>query len=89
MNTHLKNVKLTLKNKNPTSLDSLSIRGNTVRYFLLPDSLNLDALLVDDTKKKAPGHNQTHTDNLSNLSNNSHTECSRRTRTRSARKRHR
>lgn len=52
MNTHLKNVKLTLKNKNPTALDSLSIRGNTVRYFLLPDSLNLDALLVDDTKKK-------------------------------------
>lgn len=52
MNTHLKNVKLTLKNKNPTTLDSLSIRGNTVRYFLLPDSLNLDALLVDDTKKK-------------------------------------
>lgn len=53
MNTHLKNVKLTLKGKNPTSLDSLSIRGNTVRYFLLPDSLNLDALLVDDSKKKA------------------------------------
>lgn len=55
MNTHLKNVKLTLKNKNPTTLDSLSIRGNTVRYFLLPDSLNLDALLVDDTKKKPAG----------------------------------
>ena len=54
MNTHLKNVKLTLKGKNPTSLDSLSVRGNTVRYFLLPDSLNLDALLVDETKKKAP-----------------------------------
>jgi small nuclear ribonucleoprotein D1 len=55
MNTHLKNVKLTLKNKNPTTLDSLSIRGNTVRYFLLPDSLNLDALLVDDSKKKPAG----------------------------------
>lgn len=51
MNTHLKNVKLTLKNRNPVTLDSLSIRGNTVRYFILPDSLNLDALLVDDTKK--------------------------------------
>lgn len=55
MNTHLKNVKLTLKGKNTTILDSLSIRGNTVRYFLLPDSLNLDALLVDDTKKKPVG----------------------------------
>jgi len=27
------------------------VRGNTIRCFLLPDSLNLDALLVDDTPK--------------------------------------
>jgi small nuclear ribonucleoprotein D1 len=52
MNTHLKDVKLTMKgNKNPISLESLSIRGNNIRYYLLPDSLNLDALLVDDSKK--------------------------------------
>lgn len=51
MNTHLKAVKLTLKGRNPINLDSLSIRGNNIRYFILPDSLNLDTHLVDDTKK--------------------------------------
>jgi len=51
MNTHLKAVKLTLKNKNPVNLDTLSIRGNNIRYFILPDTLNLDTLLVADTPK--------------------------------------
>ena len=35
MNTHLKNVKLTLKGKNPTHMDHLSLRGNTIRYYIL------------------------------------------------------
>jgi len=48
MNTHLKAVKLTLKGRNPQTLDHLSVRGNTIRYYILPESLNLDALLVDD-----------------------------------------
>lgn len=47
MNTHLKAVKMTLKNREPTQLESLSIRGNNIRYFILPDSLPLDTLLVD------------------------------------------
>lgn len=51
MNTHLKSVKLQLKGKNPVSMDHLSIRGNNIRYYILPDSLNLDTLLVDDTPK--------------------------------------
>ncbi|KAJ1311172.1 hypothetical protein OPQ81_009673 [Rhizoctonia solani] len=51
MNTHLKNVKLTSRNREPTALDTLSIRGNNIRYFVLPDALNLDALLVDDAPK--------------------------------------
>ncbi|CAG8492305.1 1614_t:CDS:2 [Diversispora eburnea] len=51
MNTHLKTVKMTVKNKDPTNLDSLSIRGNNIRYYILPDSLPLDTLLVDDTPK--------------------------------------
>jgi small nuclear ribonucleoprotein D1 len=58
MNTHMKAVKITVKGKNPVSLESLSIRGNNIRYYLLPDNLNLDALLVDDApkqKKAAPG----------------------------------
>jgi small nuclear ribonucleoprotein D1 len=56
MNTHLKTVKMTLKNKEPVGLDSLSIRGNNIRYVILPDSLPLDTLLIDDSpksKKKA------------------------------------
>jgi hypothetical protein len=53
MNTHMKAVKITVKGKNPVSLETLSIRGNNIRYYLLPDNLNLDALLVDDTKKQA------------------------------------
>jgi len=54
MNTHLKTVKMTLKGKNPVQLDSLSIRGNNIRYVILPESLNLDTLLVDDTPKSKP-----------------------------------
>jgi len=51
MNTHLKSVKMTLKNKDPIQLDTLSIRGNNLRYFILPDSLPLDTLLIDDAPK--------------------------------------
>lgn len=51
MNTHLKKVKLQLKGKNPISMESISIRGNNIRYVILPDSLNLDQLLIDDTPK--------------------------------------
>lgn len=31
MNTHLKSVKMTVKNRDPVQLDSLSIRGNNIR----------------------------------------------------------
>ncbi|OAD78386.1 hypothetical protein PHYBLDRAFT_24382, partial [Phycomyces blakesleeanus NRRL 1555(-)] len=51
MNIHLKTVKMTVKHKDPASLDSLSIRGNNVRCVILPDSLPLDTLLIDDTPK--------------------------------------
>ena len=54
MNTHLKFVKLTSKGRDPVKLESMSVRGNTIRSYLLPDSLNLDTLLAEDrtTKKK-------------------------------------
>ncbi len=48
MNTHLRGVQMTSKGRNPVKLDSLSIRGNNVRYVILPENLNLDSLLVDD-----------------------------------------
>ncbi|CAD7006117.1 probable small nuclear ribonucleoprotein Sm D1 isoform X1 [Ceratitis capitata] len=51
MNTHLKSVKMTIKNRDPVQLESLSIRGNNIRYFILPDSLPLETLLIDDTPK--------------------------------------
>eukprot|EP01024_Parvocaulis_polyphysoides_P015454 TRINITY_DN16749_c0_g2_i1.p4 TRINITY_DN16749_c0_g2~~TRINITY_DN16749_c0_g2_i1.p4 ORF type:complete len:106 (+),score=9.09 TRINITY_DN16749_c0_g2_i1:186-503(+) len=55
MNTHLKTVKLVPKGKTPIQLDHLSVRGNNIRYFILPDSLNLDTLLVDiDQPKQRP-----------------------------------
>lgn len=52
MNVHLKHVRLTSKaSPSPISLDQMSIRGNNVRYFILPDSLPLDTLLIDDAPK--------------------------------------
>ena len=55
MNTHLKTVKMNTRNRDPLSLDTLSIRGNNIRYFILPDSLPLDTLLVDDAPKPKGG----------------------------------
>ncbi|OWK04184.1 hypothetical protein Celaphus_00016166, partial [Cervus elaphus hippelaphus] len=52
MNTHLKAVKMTLKNREPVQLETLSIRENNIRYFILPDSLPLDTLLVDVEPKE-------------------------------------
>ncbi|KAJ7972812.1 Small nuclear ribonucleoprotein Sm D1 [Quillaja saponaria] len=54
MNTHLKSVKLTVKGKNPVTLDHLSVRGNNIRYYILPDSLNLETLLVEETPRVKP-----------------------------------
>lgn len=43
------------RGKNPVSFATLSVRGSTMRTWILPESLNLDALLVDDEpKRKAP-----------------------------------
>ena len=45
----MKNVKMTAKRKNPVMLELLTIRGNNVRYVILPESAPLDTYLVDDT----------------------------------------
>ncbi|PSN52931.1 putative small nuclear ribonucleoprotein Sm D1 [Blattella germanica] len=44
-------VKMTIKNRDPQQLETLSIRGNNIRYYILPDSLPLETLLIDDTPK--------------------------------------
>merc|ERR1712083_713720 len=55
MNTHLKSVKMTIKNRDPVNLETLSVRGNNIRYYILPDNLPLETLLVDDGYKKRDG----------------------------------
>lgn len=54
MNTHLKSVKMQQKGKESQQFDHLTIRGANIRYFLLPESLPLEAHLSaeDRTKKK-------------------------------------
>ncbi|KAI9876136.1 MAG: hypothetical protein M1830_007278 [Pleopsidium flavum] len=51
MNTALRAVKMTPRGRDPISLDTINIRGSTIRYFILPDSLPLDTLLIDDAPK--------------------------------------
>lgn len=51
MNTSLRAVKMTPKGRDPIPLDTINIRGSTIRYYILPDSLPLDTLLIDDAPK--------------------------------------
>jgi small nuclear ribonucleoprotein D1 len=51
MNTALRAVRMTPKGRDPIAMDTLNIRGSTIRYFILPDSLPLDRLLIDDAPK--------------------------------------
>ncbi|KAM7196072.1 ER protein Pkr1 domain containing protein [Rhypophila sp. PSN 637] len=51
MNTALRNVKMTVKGQDTIPLDTMNIRGSTIRLIILPDSLPLDSLLVDDAPK--------------------------------------
>ena len=46
MNTHLTAVKMTVKNRAPVNLEQLSIRGNNIRYYILPDTLPLVRIIV-------------------------------------------
>ena len=55
MNTHLKQVKMTLKNRDPVTLDQLSIRGNNIRYYILPDTLPLVRIIVT-SHREASNH---------------------------------
>jgi hypothetical protein len=40
-----------LKIRDTVTLDTMTVRGSTVRYIILPDSLPLDTLLIDDAPK--------------------------------------
>ena len=58
MNMHLRSVKLSVRHANPVQLDSLSVRGSTVRYVLLPDALNLDQLLQEQLSRHSKQQQQ-------------------------------
>lgn len=47
MNINLKNVKMTVKNRNPVQLEYVNVRGNQVRLVILPDELNVDTILSE------------------------------------------
>ncbi|KAL6707434.1 Sm snRNP core protein Smd1 [Coniothyrium glycines] len=51
MNVALRAVKYTPKSRDTVALDTMTVRGSTVRYIILPDSLPLDTLLIDDAPK--------------------------------------
>lgn len=51
MNTHILDAKCVMKNRNPVMLKSMSVRGSTIRYIILPETLNLDSLLQEAPKK--------------------------------------
>lgn len=52
MNTHLKHVTIMPKGKPGMPVDNMSVRGSNIRCYILPDSLNLDTLLVDIDQPK-------------------------------------
>ena len=47
MNTHLKAVKMTIKNRDPVNLESLSVRGNNIRFVYLIFGYNLTEITVE------------------------------------------
>ena len=51
MNTHLRTVKMQVKGQEKIAVDHITIRGNNIRYFILPDALPIESLLVEDQPK--------------------------------------
>ncbi|TKR67253.1 hypothetical protein L596_023435 [Steinernema carpocapsae] len=54
MNVHLRKVTLTTQFQEPTIMDTMTVRGNNIRYIILNEGANLDLLLLDDDAKKKP-----------------------------------
>ena len=51
MNTHLKAVKITIRGTEPVHVDHMTIRGNNIRYVILPETVQLDSMLVEEKPK--------------------------------------
>merc|ERR1711904_412370 len=55
MNTHVKALKLISKTADILKADQMTIRGSHIRYVIIPDSINVDTLLVAlDVVKNQP-----------------------------------
>ena len=52
MNTHLRAVKMTMKNGDAVNLETISIRGSNIRYYILPDDLQLEKYLTHDSSRQ-------------------------------------
>lgn len=52
MNTHMKSVKMTLKNRDPVNLEQLSIRGNNIRYVINYCQILIFMLFLDVSVRK-------------------------------------
>lgn len=50
-------------------MDTLSVRGNNIRLIILPESLPLDTLLIDDAPKIRKRREQGDFSNISTLVN--------------------
>jgi len=51
MNISLKNIKLIQPHQDPQLLQFINIRGNQIRQIILPDDLNIDAVLAKSVTK--------------------------------------
>lgn len=55
MNTYLRHAKITAKGKEPVEAEEYMVRGSTIRYVILPESLNTyDVLKKAATTAKKP-----------------------------------
>jgi small nuclear ribonucleoprotein D1 len=57
MNMTLKRASMTLKHREPVSLDFVNVRGSTVRGIVLPDTLKLDLALQATATALPPSAN--------------------------------
>ncbi|KEG14474.1 small nuclear ribonucleoprotein [Trypanosoma grayi] len=53
MNTHMRHVKVTAKGKNPVQAETYMVRGNTIRYIILPEAMNTDDVLKKATAARS------------------------------------
>lgn len=51
MNTVLKDAKMTVKNEDPVSMETINLRGNTIRHYILPETLPLDTMIKQDERR--------------------------------------